>query len=283
MIMPLSSSLSQPIVAFESLTRQVQTGNFQGNYPPTRIREISNLSLSFQHMVDRIQSLIGEVEEKEKRKREAELQALQMQIAPHFLYNTLDTLYYMGIEAEAMELSQGIRDLTTLLRNGLNRGREWTSVKREIEHVKSYLSIQKLRYEDKIQYAIDVDPRIESCSVPKLILQPLVENAIYHGIKEKDGSGKIWISVQPDGDRIRFVVRDSGVGMTEQKAALLQDMIESGRTFNEGVGFQNVMERLRLIYGRHFDAKVESEIGTGTKVFLWVRKECEGHAANFSG
>jgi two-component system sensor histidine kinase YesM len=182
-----------------------------------------------------------------------------------------------------MDLSQGIRDLTTLLRYGLNRGREWTSVKREIEHVKSYLSIQKLRYEDKIQYAIDVDPRIESCSVPKLILQPLVENAIYHGIKEKDGSGKIWISVQPDGDRIRFVVRDSGVGMTEQKAALLQDMIESGRTFNEGVGFQNVMERLRLIYGRHFDAKVESEIGTGTKVFLWVRKECEGHAANFSG
>ncbi len=279
----LSSSLSRPIVAFERLTRQVQSGNFQGEYPPTKIREIANLSQSFQHMLARIQSLIEDVEEKEKRKRKAELKALQMQITPHFLYNTLDTLYYMSIEAGASELSQGIRALTTVFRNGLNRGREWTTVKRELDHVESYLQIQALRYEDKIQYEIAADSAVLECRVPKLILQPLVENAIYHGIKEMDGSGWVRILITENGDRICCTIADTGVGMTEEESSMLQGMIDMGVQLGEGVGFYNVIERLRLIYGDAFEAKIESEKGKGTKISLWIQKESEQDDSNLLG
>ena len=279
----LSSSLSRPIVAFERLTRQVQSGNFQGEYPPTKIREIANLSQSFQHMLARIQSLIEDVEEKEKRKRKAELKALQMQITPHFLYNTLDTLYYMSIEAGASELSQGIRALTTVFRNGLNRGREWTTVKRELDHVESYLQIQALRYEDKIQYEIAADSAVLECRVPKLILQPLVENAIYHGIKEMDGSGWVRILITENGDRICCTIADTGVGMTEEESSMLQGMIDTGVQLGEGVGFYNVIERLRLIYGDAFEAKIESEKGKGTKISLWIQKESEQDDSNLLG
>lgn len=279
----LSSSLSRPIVAFERLTRQVQSGNFQGEYPPTKIREIADLSQSFQHMLARIQSLIEDVEEKEKRKRKAEVKALQMQITPHFLYNTLDTLYYMSIEAGASELSQGIRALTTLFRNGLNRGREWTTVKRELDHVESYLQIQVLRYEDKIQYEIAADSAVLECRVPKLILQPLVENAIYHGIKEMDGSGWVRILITENEDRICCTIADTGVGMTEEESSILQGMIDTGIQLSEGVGFYNVIERLRLIYGDAFEAKIESEKGKGTKISLWIQKESEQYDSNLLG
>lgn len=279
----LSSSLSRPIVAFERLTRQVQSGNFQGEYPPTKIREIADLSQSFQHMLARIQSLIEDVEEKEKRKRKAEVKALQMQITPHFLYNTLDTLYYMSIEAGASELSQGIRALTTLFRNGLNRGREWTTIKRELDHVESYLQIQVLRYEDKIQYEIAADSAVLECRVPKLILQPLVENAIYHGIKEMDGSGWVRILITENEDRICCTIADTGVGMTEEESSILQGMIDTGIQLSEGVGFYNVIERLRLIYGDAFEAKIESEKGKGTKISLWIQKESEQYDSNLLG
>lgn len=283
LISTLSSSLSRPIVAFERLTRQVQSGNFQGEYPPTKIREMANLNESFQHMLRRIQSLIGEVEEKEKRKRKAELQALQMQINPHFLYNTLDTLYYMSIDAGAKELSQGIRALTTLFRNGLNRGKEWTTLGREVDHVKNYLWIQALRYEEKIQYEIQVDPQIVGCAVPKLILQPIVENAIYHGIKEKDGTGCIGIVIHEDEGRIHCEISDTGVGMSKERLTLLRAMVDTGVHLGEGVGFYNVIERLRLIYGEAFHAEVSSEQGVGTKVSLWILKECDEHDSNLLG
>ena len=269
----LSSSLSRPIVAFERLTREVQSGNFKGEYPPTKIREIRNLSQSFQHMLGRIQFLIEEVEDKEKRKRKAEVKALQMQIMPHFLYNTLDTLYYMSIEAGAKDLSQGIRALTTLFRNGLNRGSEWTTVKRELDHVESYLQIQVLRYEEKIQYEIAANSTTLDDHMPKLILQPLVENAIYHGVKELDGAGMIRIIVRDEKKQIRFEISDTGIGMSKEKVANLQGMIDSGVQVGEGVGFYNVIERLRLIYGDAFTAKIESEKGKGSQISLWIQKE----------
>lgn len=283
LISPIASSLSRPIVAFERLTRQVQSGNFQGEYPPTKIREIADLSQSFQHMLGRIQSLIVEVEDKEKRKRKAEVKALQMQITPHFLYNTLDTLYYMSIEAGASELSQGIRALTTLFRNGLNRGREWTTVKRELDHVESYLQIQVLRYEELIQYEIAADSAALEYRVPKLILQPLVENAIYHGIKETDEPGWVRIFVREVGDRICCQISDTGIGMTEDQANSLRGMIDSGVQEGEGVGFYNVIERLRLIYGDAFEAKIESAKGKGTKISLWIQKESEQDDSNLLG
>ncbi|BES64396.1 hypothetical protein SANA_08350 [Gottschalkiaceae bacterium SANA] len=279
----LSSSLSRPIVAFERLTREVQSGNFKGEYPPTKIREIRNLSQSFQHMLGRIQFLIEEVEDKEKRKRMAEVKALQMQITPHFLYNTLDTLYYMSIEAGARDLSQGIRALTTLFRNGLNRGSEWTTVKRELDHVESYLQIQVLRYEEKIQYEIAADSAILDYRVPKLILQPLVENSIYHGIKEKDGPGWIRIFVRDEEHQIRFEIYDSGIGMSKEEADLLQGMIDTGVQGGQGVGFYNVIERLRLIYGDSFDAKLESEKGKGSQISLWIQKEGKQDDSNLLG
>ena len=283
LISPMADSLSRPLIAFEAATKEVKVGKFDVEIPPSKVLEIDSLGQSFRQLLGRIESLIGEVEDKERRKRKAELQALQMQITPHFLYNTLDTLYYMSIEAGAKELSQGIRALTTLFRNGLNRGKEWTTLAREIEHVKSYLWIQALRYEDKIQYEIDVEPGLEICKVPKLILQPIVENAIYHGIKEMDGPGAIRIRIQTEAERIRCEVQDTGIGMTAEKLEILRAMIDTGVHLGGGVGFYNVIERLRLVYGEAFQAKVMSEPEKGTKVTLWIEKECGNNDSNLFG
>ncbi len=283
LISPLADSLSRPLIAFEAATKEVKVGKFDVEIPPSKVLEIDSLGQSFRQLLGRIESLIGEVEDKERRKRKAELQALQMQITPHFLYNTLDTLYYMSIEAGAKELSQGIRALTTLFRNGLNRGKEWTTLAREIEHVKSYLWIQALRYEEKIQYEIEVEPGVETCKVPKLILQPIVENAIYHGIKEMDGPGKISIRIHTEAERIRCEIQDTGIGMTAEQLELLRAMIDTGVHLGGGVGFYNVIERLRLVYGDGFQAKVMSEPGKGTQVSLWIGKECESNDSNLFG
>ena len=284
MISPLADSLSRPLIAFEAATKEVKVGKFDVEIPPSNVQEINSLGQSFRQLLGRIESLIGEVEDKERRKRKAELQALQMQITPHFLYNTLDTLYYMSVEAGAKELSQGIRALTTLFRNGLNRGKEWTTLAREIDHVKSYLWIQALRYEEKIQYHIEVEAGVENCKLPKLILQPIVENAIYHGIKEKDGPGTIQIRIQTDQDRIRCEIQDTGIGMAKEQLGILRAMIDTGVHLGGGVGFYNVIERLRLVYGDAFQAHVDSEPELGTKVILWINKESIENDSNlFSG
>ena len=170
-------------------------------------------------MIEEVQKLIDLVYHEQQSKREAELKTLQEQIKPHFLYNTLDTIQWMAQEHGAQDIVEVVGALTSLFRIGLSRGKEMIRVSDELEHVRSYLIIQKARYEDKFDFTLSADEEVLSCMVLKLTLQPLVENAIYHGIKERRGHGSIQVEARRRDGMLVMRVSDDGVGMSPAKLA----------------------------------------------------------------
>jgi two-component system, sensor histidine kinase YesM len=214
--------------------------------------------------------LINLVYVEQKKKREAELQVLQAQIKPHFLYNTLDTIQWMAQEYKADDIIRMIGALTNLFRIGLNRGFEWIPLRDEIKHAESYMIIQMSRYTDKLDYEVDIPDNIKSYYVLKLILQPLIENAIYHGIKARYGKGKITVSAELVHDTIRFRIVDDGVGIPPHKLEEINRVLreEEKRGSGNGFGLFNVNERIKLTYGKSYGIKIFSEAGKGTIVEL---------------
>ncbi len=181
-----STSFTKPISKLRMLMAEAEHGNLNVRFVSRRDHgEIAQLGAGFNTMMEKIRSLLQLVYVEQRNKREAEIKTLQAQIKPHFLYNTLDTIRWMAEERGAIEIVQMVSALTKLFRIGLSRGREVIPLSEEIEHVKCYLFIQQVRYEDKLDYAIEADEGCMGDLVNKLVLQPLVENAIYHGIKQK--------------------------------------------------------------------------------------------------
>ncbi|MDO5409179.1 MAG: sensor histidine kinase [Lachnospiraceae bacterium] len=250
--------------------------------------EIGILGQSYNEMLDEIRALIESLnihiealrEEKEhvkyiqKQKRKAEIAALQAQINPHFLYNTLNMITWQAVEQGASKISIISNALGKYFRISLSRGNEVISICEEVEHVKSYLEIQKIRYKSKLTYEIDISQDIMELFTVKLILQPLVENALYHGIKEKDGVGMISIYAGKGEDEVsgRFVeiiVEDDGLGIDEDTLLLLNDRLEKGIVdSSSGFGIYNVNNRLHLYFGSNFGLKLESDKGIGTRSIL---------------
>uniref|UniRef100_UPI00136CE0CB sensor histidine kinase n=1 Tax=Clostridium sp. C2-6-12 TaxID=2698832 RepID=UPI00136CE0CB len=232
--------------------------------------EVGELGSSFNNMVKEINNLINLVQKEEKSKRIAEMNVLQAQIKPHFMYNTLDTIRWMAEEHNEEDIVEIIEAFTNLLRISLSKGKEMISVQDELNHVQSYLIIQKIRYEDKLDYEIEFDENILDFEVIKLILQPLVENAIYHGIKEKRGNGKISITGKIEGNLLCFTVMDNGKGMEEDVLNRINKMLAGvGENKHEiGYGIFNVNERIRMIYGDEYGLKYKSVYGEGTIVEL---------------
>jgi two-component system sensor histidine kinase YesM len=259
--------------------RRAEAGDFDIQFKSGNQDEIGQLGRSFNNMIIEIRKLIDQVYEEQKKKREAELKILQAQIKPHFLYNTLDTIQWMAKERKADDVAVMIIALTNLFRIGLSKGKETISVSEEIEHIKSYLFIQKARYENKLKYEIVVDPEVMQEIVIKLTLQPLVENAIYHGIKERRGEGNIKIEVRKIDDKLCLCVMDNGAGIPADKLIKLQSVL-SGTNVNKaeedlpGFGLFNVHERIRLAYGERYGVQIYSVLGEGTKVEVWypIRK-----------
>lgn len=216
--------------------------------------EIIQLGTSFNSMMDKIRGLIDLVYIEQKQKRKAEIQSLQAQIKPHFLYNTLDTIRWMAEAHNAPDISKLVTALTKLFRISLSKGRDIITVEEELEHVRSYLYIQKERYEEKLNYTIYCNPALHTCEITKLVLQPLVENAIYHGIKQKKEGGTIDIRAEKSGQSIRISIADTGIGMTKKEcdrinAALLD---YEAREYTQGYGLFNVNNRIRLTYGKAY-------------------------------
>src|SRR5208283_4626402 len=191
-------------------------------------------------------------------KRDAELRILQEQIKPHFLYNTLDTIQWMAQEHRVDDVVSMVGALTSLFRIGLNKGREFISLSDEIEHIESYLRIQKMRYEDKFDYTIECEPALRSRRVLRLMLQPLVENAIYHGIKERRGHGSLAVEARVEAGDLYLSVKDDGVGMNEITVALLNASLDEGKPNAGGSGIRNVHERIRLTYGKPYGLHYKS-------------------------
>ena len=256
----------KPLKKLEKYMVQVNPDNMDQRMEILTDDEIGHLSMKFNQMMDRIRNLKEQVIEEQEDKRKYELQALQAQINPHFLYNTLDSIIWMA-ETNDSNIVAMTEALAKLFRISLNKGNEEISLERELEHVKNYLIIQSMRYADKFTYEISAEPGVERCRTIKLILQPIVENCIYHGIKKKRGPGKITIRAYRREQNLIIEVSDDGCGMPEEICRkILSDEIESENISGSGIGVKNVNERIQLRFGKKYGLSYSSEEGVGTTV-----------------
>jgi len=282
-----TAGIARPVIELRSLMKEAEEGNLAVRFEGRQEDEIGYLGKSFNTMIEEVQKLIDMVYREQQSKREAELKTLQEQIKPHFLYNTLDTIQWMAQEHGAQDIVKLVGALTSLFRIGLSRGKEMIRLTDEMEHVRSYLIIQKARYEDKFDFALCTDDEVLSCMVLKVTLQPLVENAIYHGIKERRGHGTIRVEALRRDGILVLRVSDDGVGMTPEKLEEVRGLLTVDHPHGEGLagyGVHNVHERIQLSFGTRYGLRFESAPGRGTTVeLLHPLVQSEGLSASPDG
>lgn len=265
----ISREITKPIRSLRDSMRKVQNGQFDTHVEVITENEIGSLGRSFNLMTSEIQALMEQNVYEQKQKRKSELKALQAQINPHFLYNTLDSIIWMSEAGENDEVVEMTSALARLLRQSISNDQEEVELEKEIEYVKNYLTIQKMRYKDKLEFFIYVDPRVAHVPIIKLVLQPLVENAIYHGIKYKETKGNLKIYARPVDGRVEIIVADDGIGMDEDVMEHIFDEHRKEQKRN-GVGVPNVQKRLKLQYGAEYGIRYESVKGAGTKAVITI-------------
>lgn len=271
----IAKSMSVPIKKLHDITRTITHQDLEVLMTADNADEIAELGMSFNIMVEKIRFLLhAKIEEQEALKK-AELRALQAQINPHFLYNTLDAIIWMAEANRKAQIVDLVQALSRFFRITLSKGKDWITVGEEFAHIESYLTIQQMRYRDILDYCIDLPPQAQAGKMLKLTLQPLVENALYHGIKNKRSGGKIVVrGCCVENNRLRIDVEDNGIGMSpdtlEQIRALLNHE-ESGRIVAEsGYGINNVNQRIKLYYGQEYGLSIESHYLHGTRVSLVI-------------
>lgn len=267
-IMFFSRSIIKPINNLCDSTKQVGEGDFTTHTLDSSMEELQVLSNHFNVMVEKIESLIEDVKLEQAHLRMTELKLLQAQINPHFLYNTLDTIIWLAEGKQNEQVVEMITALSNFFRTTLSKGKDFISIKEEMSHVESYLQIQQFRYRDILEYEVKYDNEIKQYSILKLTLQPIVENALYHGIKNRRGMGKILINGYQDEDKIIILVSDNGIGMQEEEINHLRKQInrQSFEEDDKGFGLANVNERIHLNYGQDYGLEIKSEYGVGTKI-----------------
>lgn len=262
-----------PIQQLKTTMLHVENGDFMVRVHINTKDELHELGISLNNMLDRIEDSIERERAIQKELRKAEFRALESQINPHFLYNTQDTINWMSRNNENGKIQKMIEALTSLFRTVLSKGNDFVTVSVELTNITSYLQIQKIRYASKLNYSIDAPVSLLSYMVVKLILQPIVENAIYHGIKEKEGQGNITIKVRESDGELVFFVQDDGIGMTEQRLALVRQMLRTGeKDLVQSYGMFFVHRRIQIYYGEDYGLTVESKYGKGTLVKIVVPK-----------
>lgn len=266
----LSRLLGRPLrglaAAMESFEKDADHFTY---HPVGGTREVQELSASFSHMVGRIQQLMVTVRQEEVNLRKTELKALQAQINPHFLYNTLDSIAWMCEQGQNADAVRMVHALARLFRISISKGHELIPIAREIEHAESYLQIQKYRYKNRFTYHFEVDPGCLDYLCNKITLQPIIENAINHGLDLMVEEGHITVQVCPDGQDILFRVRDDGVGMTPEQVAAILNKGPSDRT---GIGIKNVNDRLKIYFGKQYGLRIDSVPDEGTCVEIRMPK-----------
>lgn len=269
-----SKSLTEPIMALKNGVERVQKGNFEISVQPLKNDEIGDLGRQFNKMVVEIHNLLERIQIENERKRQYELMLLQAQINPHFLYNTLDSLMWLIRMGDGDSAQKMLDALIKFLETGLNKGGDEIFIWQEIENVKSYLTIQMMRYKRKLSFEIQVDEHIGIYRVPKLILQPLVENSVFHGIKAKDEGGVVKVSGCKEGKDIVLIVEDNGLGMeTERLIKLRSSLINKDAALTDSYGIMNVNERLQLYFKKGCSFEVDSELNKGTKITIVIKGE----------
>lgn len=264
----ISDKISNPIKRLDGSVREIESGNLDVEIVPSGSYEVEHLGKSIKNMLGRIKVLMSDLVAEHNAKRKSEFDTLQSQINPHFLYNTLDIIVWM-IENENSDKAVNIvTALAKFFRISLSKGKNIITVKDEVEHVRNYLMIQNMRFKNRFEYSIDVDEKVLSYSSLKLMLQPLVENAIYHGMEFMDGDGEIDVKVFKEDDSLYFTITDNGLGMSEDmvETLLSKDFVPSKK--GSGIGVKNVNERIKLYFGSEYGLKVESEPDEGTKITI---------------
>ncbi|MGD7043359.1 cache domain-containing sensor histidine kinase [Jeotgalibacillus proteolyticus] len=270
-----STMITNPIQKLTKTMKKAREGEFHTITPSSSTSEINELNLSYNQMVEHTNYLIRMVYEKELIRNQAELKALQAQINPHFLFNTLNALYWLLEEKEEEELADHVVAMSELFRYTISGPKkdEWVTLKTELDHVERYIQLMKMRFGEKLDWSILLEPRYENVKIPKLIVQPIVENAILHGIESKAGKGHVRITVlpAPDSDFLILTVEDDGPGMPETAVQAIRASMETegiSSVKGNGVAVANVHKRLKLHFEGH-DMKgleIQSEVGRGTKV-----------------
>ncbi|MBS6913963.1 MAG: sensor histidine kinase [Clostridium sp.] len=267
----LSRYISRPIHSLNKAMGEFEANAEGFSYEPVYgSLEVTSLSNAFGHLVIRIQELMNKVRNEEIVLRKTELRALQAQINPHFLYNTLDSIAWMCEEGRTKDAVEMVNALARLFRISISKGHELISVEKEVEHAKSYLQIQKFRYKNQFQYSFEVQESCLHYYCNKITLQPIIENAIYHGLNRMIDEGFIEIRIFEDGDDVVFTVEDNGVGMTKEQCESILHKEVKGQT--GGIGIKNVNDRVKIYFGEQYGMKIESELDEGTKVSIRMPK-----------
>ena len=264
-LIPLS--ITRPFKELSQVTDEIAKGNLSVRANVNTDVEATALSNSMNTMIDKINELLEQVTTEQIRLRKAEFELLQAQINPHFLYNTLDAIIWLAEAGEQKRVVGMVRNLSDFFRTSLNQGKDINSIKEEMLHVKSYLEIQHVRYQDILSYDIEVPEALYIYSIPKITIQPLVENALYHGIKNKRGMGHIRIRGQAGKKDFTITVTDDGIGIDETRLRQVQSGIQNKvLTGKDFYGLYNVCERIRLNFGEEYGIFIESVYGEGTSV-----------------
>lgn len=260
-------SITHPIRKLSEVTDQVAKGDLTVRSDVRSGAEVSVLNDSLNTMIDKINELLEQVKTEQGRLRKAEFELLQSQINPHFLYNTLDTIVWLAEAGEQKKVVDMVGSLSDFFRTSLNQGKDMVSVKEELQHSRSYLEIQQVRYQDILQYEIQVPETLFCYLIPKITIQPLVENALYHGIKNKRGIGKIMITGKREKDYFVLIVEDNGAGMSRERLeAVREGMNQKSQTEKDIYALYNVNERIRLNFGQKYGLSIDSVLGEGTTV-----------------
>ncbi|HZG87755.1 sensor histidine kinase [Paenibacillus sp.] len=270
----LSRSFTKPIRRLVEKMDRLSDVQVVSKLSETRQDEIGRLARSYNAMLERIHNLLQETKRAEEQKKEYELKMLRSQIAPHFLYNTLACISSLAKQQQIAEVRQTIRSLVGLLTFSFDKQSEFVTLAEELEGLRMYMQIQQVRYGERYAYAVDVDPSLLNCRMLKLTLQPLVENALFHGIAPK-GGGTVTVKAKAEKGRLRLYVRDDGAGMdrTAIRSALRQQAAEPSKHRFTGIGLSNVHERIRIHFGEPHGLKVASRKGAGTVVRIDVPLE----------
>ena len=268
----ISTKITTPIEQLERSVNEIEEGKLETEVSIGGSYEIRHLGASIQNMARQIRRLMEDIVAEHESKRKNEFDVLQSQINPHFLYNTLDIIVWMIENEKQSEAVRVVTALARFFRISLSKGKSIIPVKDELEHVRSYLMIQHMRFKNRFTYSIEADDSVLDYASLKLILQPLVENAIYHGMEFMDGDGEIRVRVlEKDGDLI-MTVSDNGLGMTkEQVERILSDMGHVPSKRGSGIGVRNVNERIKLYFGKEYGLSIESELDVGTTVTIRLR------------
>ena len=269
----VSRVISRPLENLGDAMQQFQQGDFKHQLKVESNDEVGQVAQCFNHMVSEIEQLINKNYIMVLKKRESELAVLQAKINPHFLYNALDSIYWQAMSADDEETAESIYELSQLFRLVLGNGKEIVTVEAELQLLQRYLEIQKLRFMRQLEYHFDVEPEILQEKIPKLILQPFVENAVIHGMEKEEEACEIAISGHLEDRFLKFQVRDTGVGVTEEQLKKIWEPETNKAYSSQRIGryaIYNVKESLRLKYGDAFQLKIESKVGKGTQVTLVI-------------